>query len=226
MFNNKSIIVLFIDRNRFQFYGANLSGIETLDVPQSSLRDLDVANRDALYTLIKQWVKQHALISVQLVLIFAETSYFEKVFSSVAPAQLETDIIKFFDEVPFESTITKVHDVPNGKRAVAINKALYEAVRQGFLLQGLSIKGVIPMFALGVLSDRRTLDAEVGEYVLKNIDTLLHQSLVDAQEVSVTHAKESSSQHPIFAKKSNLPILLGVFGVLLVIFLVMIFLFR
>lgn len=226
MFNNKSIIVLFIDRNRFQFYGANLSGIETLDVPDSSIRDLDVVNRDVLYTLIKQWVKLHTLVSVQLVLIFAETSYFEKVFTLAAPAQLETDIIKFFDEVPFESTITKVHDIPNGKRAVAINKALYEAIRQGFLLQGLTIKGVIPMFALGELGSRHSLDAQVGEYVLKNIDTLLRQSLVDVAEVTVSNIKESGSVHAPPHKKSSLPILLGVFGILLVIFLIMIFLVR
>ena len=226
MFNKKSILVLFIDRNRFQFYGANFTGVETLDVPEAYLRDLDVVNHDGLYTLVKQWIKQHSLSGVQLILVFAETSYFEKVFSSAQPAEQETEIIKFLDAVPFESAITKVYDVPNGKRPVAINKALYEAIRQGFLLQGLPTKGAIPIFTLGALGTRRALDTEMGEYVLKNIDALLRQSLIEVQDSSAPSPQGPAGQMAAPAKKSNLPLLLGAFGVLLIILLVVVFLFR
>lgn len=224
MFNKKSILVLFVDRNRFQFYGANLSGVEILDVPETSVRDLDIVNRDALYTLVKQWLKNHTLPSVQLVLIFAQSSYFEKTFPNEDAAQLETDIIKFFDAVPFESAITKVYDMPTGKRAVAINKALYEAIRQAFLLQGFPTKGVLTVSELSAISSKNTLDREMGDYVTKNVDTLVKQSIIEVQDQSVVPSAAAGHTTSL-SKKSRLPLLLGVFGVLLIILIVVIFLF-
>ncbi len=225
MFNKKSIIVLFIDRNRFQFYGGSLSGIETLDVPEAQMHDLDIVNRDSFYTLVKQWVKQHALVGAQLILIFAETSYFEKVFSSKEPAELETEIIKFFDTVPFETSITKVYDAPNGKRPVAINKTLYEAIRQGFLLQGLSTRGVLPVSSLGPQGLKRALDRDMGEYVLKNLDTLMRQSIAEAGDLTGGIVHKSEEHAVVQKKKSSLPLLLSIFGVLLVVLVVFIFVF-
>jgi hypothetical protein len=96
MFNQKSIILLFVDRNRFQICGGNLTGVITLDVPEAIMRDLDVAGKDGLYTLIKQWMKQYNVIGTQLVLIFSESSYFEKVFAPGEHTQVETDVLKFF----------------------------------------------------------------------------------------------------------------------------------
>lgn len=222
MFNQKSIILLFIERNRFQFCGGSLPSIVTIDVPESIIHDLDVIQKDAFYTLIKQWVKQYNLIASELVIVFSESSYFEKIFSSAESTQVETDILKFFDTVPYESIWTKVYPAPGGKRAVGVNKALYDAIHQGFSLQGVSTRAVLPAFALGAESHKHILDSSLFDYVVKNIDVLGKQSLFDNTELVIPASPGQSDSAKPQKKNSRLPLLLGVFGFLMLILVVFI----
>lgn len=227
MFNQKTIIVLYIDRNRFQIGGGNLTGIVNLEVPEVLIHDLEVVGKDALYSLIKQWVKQYNIVGTQLIIIFSQSSYFEKNFSPMELAQVETDVLKFFDTVPLESIWTKVYMTDKGKRAVAISKSLYEAIHQGFSLQGLQTKSVIPMFALGPLAGKNGLDEETITYVLNNVDNLGKQSLLDTQELSVSSPQEKIIEPTMTQKKSsNLSMLLVIFGVLITILVVVVFISR
>jgi len=214
--------MLFIHRNRFQLYGGNLTGIVTLEVPDSVLRDMEVIQKDGLYTLIKQWVKQYALSGSELVIVFSSATYFEKLFPAGEREQTEHDILKFFETVPYESIWTKVYSADKGKRAVACNKTFYETIHQGFSLQGVPTKAVIPSFALGALSGKIALDAELIQFILKNLDNLTKQSLLDTQELGFTPASESKGPTVPAKKRSNLPLLVGVFGLLIVVLVLMI----
>jgi hypothetical protein len=223
MFNQKSIIILFVDRNRFQLYGGNLTGVVTLEIPEVLIHDMDVIGKDGLYTQIKQWLKQYNIIGSQLVVILSEVSYFEKIFSPSEHTQVETDVLKFFDTVPYETIWTKVYAAEKGKRGVAISKSLYEAIHQGFALQGLPTKAVIPAFALGPEIHKRTMDNALGEYVMNNLDSLMKFSLLDSQELSQTVPLEKREEGKVTPKQSsNLPLLIGVFGVLLSILVIVV----
>lgn len=214
-------MILFIGRNRFQLVGGNLSGIITLEIPEAVIRDIDIVSKDGLYTLIKQWVKQYTIAAGQLVLVLSEETYFDKQFSTHEHPEVETDVLKFFDMVPYESIWTKVYSVPTGKRAIAINKAWYEAISQGFSLQGFQIKSMIPAFTLGQLSGASALDAKLVDHIMKNYDALARQSLLDATELTPAMQREQESKPSGTAKpRSNLPLYLGVFGVLMVVLVI------
>ncbi len=221
MFNQKSIIILFINRNTFQLWGGNLPSIVTMEIPQSILHDLDVLRKDDFYTLIKQCVKQYALTGSQVVVVFSEFSYFEKLFQTVDNDKTESEILTFFDAAPYDSIWTKVYQGEKGKRAVAVNKELCEALHQGFLLQGLPTKAFIPAFALGTMSARHVLDNALAAYIMKNIDAISKQSLFDPQELGST-ALQAQPEVPSSSKKSSLPMLLGVFGVLIVVLVILV----
>jgi hypothetical protein len=221
MFNQKSILILFINRNTFQLFGGNLTGIVTAEVPDSIFRDGDVINSDGAYTLIKQLVKQYVLTGTQLFIVLSDLMYYEKTFITVQSTQLENDVLNFFNVVPYESLLTKVYDIEKGKRAVAMNKVFYEAIRQGFALQGIPIKSVIPACVLGTVGSKHALDSVLASEILKNIDGLTKQSLLDAQETNVVSTQPEDVSSPT-KKKSQLPLLLGVFGVLLVILVIFI----
>src|SRR5690349_1011374 len=133
---NKSVIVVFVDRNRLQFYGGGLSTILALEIPPTIMRDMDVVNRDAFYALINQWLKQNNLSGAQLFFILAPNTYFEKMIVTKGENEQETEILKFYDSVPFEELTTKVMSVDGGKRAFAVHKIFLEAIRHAFMLQG------------------------------------------------------------------------------------------
>jgi hypothetical protein len=221
MFSQKSILILFINRNTFQLFGGNLTGIVTIEVPESILRDGDVIVADGAYTLIKQMVKQYVLTGSQLFIVLSDLMYYEKTFSLVQSTQLENDVLNFFNVVPCESLLTKVYDIEKGKRAVAVNKILYETIRQGFALQGIPTKAIIPACVLGAVGGKHALDAAMAGEILRNVDNLTKQSLLDAGEANVSESQpeEVSSSTK---KKSQLPLLLGAFGVLIVILVVVV----
>jgi len=215
MFNQKSILILFINRNTFQLVGGTLTGIVTIEVSESILRDGDVISVDGTYTLIKQMVKQYVLTGSQLFIVLSDLMYYEKIFTLIQSTQLENDVLNFFNVVPYESVLTKVFDIEKGKRAVAVNKTLYETLRQGFALQGIPIKALIPACVLGTFGTKHVLDAAMANDIFRNVDGLTKQSLLDAQEVNAPSVQPEEVTTST-KKKSQLPLLLGVFGVLIV----------
>lgn len=221
MFNQKSILILLINRNTFQLFGGNLTGIVTVEVPETILHDGDVISADGAYTLIKQLVKQYLLTGSQLFIVLSDLTYYEKTFSLAQSTQLENEVLNFFNVVPFESLLTKVYDIEKVKMAVAVNKMFYETIRQGFALQGIPIKAIIPACILGSVGSRHVLDAELTNEIMRNIDGFTKQSLLDSQEANVAPIQSEDITAPT-KKKSQLPLLLGVFGVLLVILVVVV----
>lgn len=216
MFNQKSILVIFIDRLGIQIYGGSLPTIVSVQIPSSVVFDMEIISKDSLYSLIKQWVKQFSLTGSQIVFVFSETVYMEKIFSVAEQPQIETEILKFFDMVPYETIWSKVYPDKNGKRAIAISKGFYDGIHQGFLLQGLPTKSIIPAFALGQYEKKKALDVELFSYIIENVDQLSKYSILDAQESNLTPPSNSSfSQQNSTKKKSSLPLLLSVFGFLL-----------
>lgn len=215
MFNIKPIIVLFLDRNRFQFYGGNLSGVISVDVPVTSIKDLEVVNIDELYSFIKQCVKQYALGNADLVIVLSESSYYTKAFQISEDEKTEIQILKFFELVPFDATLTKVYTLEKEKYAVATNKAFLDAIVHGFQLQGLQNRCVLPQSRIEPMRQKQSLDTLFASYVMKNIDTLSKQSITEYS--SQVQPKVENKPIKGAEKHSSLPALLGVFGILMVI---------
>lgn len=216
MFNQKSLLVLFIDRIGIQMFGGTLQSIATVQIPKTIVKDWEVISKDSLYSLIKQWVKQYSLSGSQIVFVFSDTVYLEKQFLMSEQSQVETEILKFFDMVPYESIWSKVYPMKNGKRAIALNKGFYDGIHQGFLLQGLPTRTIIPAFALGQYEKAHILDRALYTYIIENIDQLSKFSVLDAQESSVSMTTASAATPSDSSKKkSSLPLLLSIFGFLL-----------
>jgi hypothetical protein len=216
-------IIVFVDRNRLQFYGGKSSSVIAMDIPTTIVSDVEVVNRDSLYTLVNQWMKQNALGGNQLFFVLSPSVYFEKVITSATDTEQETEILKFYDMVPFEELLTKVITgaPPMQKRAFATNSAYIEALRHAFLLQGFHVVGVIPAMLLGSLAAKRWMDEEMGAYVVKHIDALQAASVItndDQVPVSGT-----SASMPTIANNPRLMILVSVFGVLLLGLIVFLF---
>lgn len=226
MFGQKSsIIVVFIDRNRLQFYGGRLPSILALDIPLTIARDLEIINRDAFYTLVNQWLKQNNLGGADLFFVLSSQAYFEKTIVATGESEQETEILNFYDSVPFEELSTKVLTENTKKLAIATNKDFVEAIRHAFMLQGQHIVAIVPAVILGALAAKRWLDAEMGSYILKHFDTLRVQTMVDFDEpgqmMNIPSGGPSATKN-----NSRLMVMVGVLGVLLLVLIFFIFIQR
>lgn len=221
---NARPIIVYIDRNRLQFYGGGLSSIAAMDLPPAIVMDLEVVNRDGLYTLVNQWMKQNALGGNQLFFVLSPAIYFEKVIASISDTEQETEILKFYDMVPFEELLTKVISAGpvTPKHAFATNSAYIEALRHAFLLQGLRVVGVVPAMLLGSLAAKRWMDAEMGAYVVKHFDELRNQTVV-ASDDSQLAIQTANTAGPTSANNPRLMILVSIFGVLLLSLIIFFF---
>ena len=226
MFGNKSpMVVIFVDRNRLQFYGGGLSSILALDIPPTIVRDLEIVNRDAFYTLVNQWLKQNNLGGAELFFVLSPQSYFEKVVASTGDSEQETEILDFYESVPFEELVTKVYTINTRKVAVATNKDFVEAIRHGFMLQGLDVISMIPAVLLGTLAGKRWLDAEMGSYIIKHLESLRSQTIIDLEEPGQT-ASIPMRNVPTAQNNPRLMIMVGILGVLLLVLIFFIFVRR
>lgn len=216
------IIIVYIDRERLQFYGGSLSAIPALEMQPVVIRDLEVVNRDALYALVNQWLKQNNLGSNRLFFILSPTVYFEKVLTATGESEQETEILAFYDSVPFEELTTRVLIVDGKKHAFAANRNLLEALRHAFILQGLRVIGVVPAFLLGTVAAKRWLDAEMGAYVLKHFDMLRQQNIIDTEEQNQS-APAQVAHVPTTKSNPRLMIMVGIFGVLLLVLIFFLF---
>jgi hypothetical protein len=217
-------VIVYVDRNRLQFYGGKLSSIAALDLPPAIASDIEVTNRDGFYTLVNQWMKQNAIGGSPLFFVLSPSTYFEKVISATTDTEQETEILKFYDMVPFEELLTKVISagpaVP--KHAFATNSAFIEALKHAFLLQGLRVVGVIPAMLLGSLSAKRWMDAEMGAYVVKHFAELQGQSVVASDDLQVS-LPNAPANVPTTENNPRLMIMVSIFGVLLLGLIVFLF---
>lgn len=214
--SSSSIVVVYVDRNRLQFFGGGLPSILSLDIPPTIAKDLEVINRDALYTLVNQWLKQNNLGNAQLFFVLSTTTYFEKAITVTGESEQETEILAFYDSIPFEELATKVFSVSTKKLAVGTNKDFLDAIAHAFMLQGLHVASVIPVAILETMAAKRWLDAEMGAYILKHVDILRGQALIDLVEPGQiingpTQAAQTSKNNP------RLMVMVGLLGVLLLV---------
>ena len=218
MFNQKYII-LFIDRARIQLYGGGISGIVTIDIPDTIMRDIDILGKEDLYTFIKKCAKQYMMRGAQLIIVLSQATCFEKLFDLPDTPQTEGEVLKFFDSVPYESIWTKVYLTQKGKRAVAVNKELYEVFHQGFMLQGIPTKAIIPACVLGQVGVKHALDKQMADYIFGNVESLSKQSILDTHRTATSASPERETE-PKNKQKSNVPVLVGVFGALILVLIV------
>jgi hypothetical protein len=195
-----------------------------MDIPPTVISDVEVINRDSLYTLVNQWMKQNALGGNQLFFVLSPSIYFEKMITSTTDAEQETEILKFYDMVPFEELLTKVITGSTAKQkwAFATNSAYIEALKHAFLLQGVHVTGVIPATLLGSLAAKRWMDAEMGAYVVKHIDMLQAATLVTDDDSQIAVSGTSVSM-PTTTNNPRLMIMVSILGILLFALIVFIF---
>jgi hypothetical protein len=217
---NPSIVVVFIDRNRLQFYSSRLPDILTLEVPATFSKDLDIVNKDGFYTLVNQWLKQNNLGGSQLFFVLSPMTYFERIIPPDEESRQETDILSFYNSVPFEELATRVLIIGGKKHAVAVNRDFIESIRHAFMFQGYHVIAVVPAVLLGTLAAKRWLDKETGAFVVKHIETLVAQNIVESEEQSVV---APASHVPTEKNNPRLMIMVSIFGVLLLALIVLLF---
>ncbi len=198
--------------NSLQFIGQDIDVVQTIPLPPTLVNNMEVVNKDGLYTLITDWVKARTYTNTNILLLLAPDLCFYHQFVNIEQDKVDSETLQFLDTVPFESVLSRTYALGEGRQIIAANKDLVMALVQGFTLHGYTTKVVVP----AILAQAETgLTPEVENYAFKHLTELTRDSLISEVAPVVSSVAKPKP-------KSSLPLLLSVFGVLLAILVIVI----
>jgi hypothetical protein len=217
MFGQKNWLVILLTANTLQMIGQKDTAVTSLPLPTTIINNMEVINKDALYQLVTDWLKQRTYINTEIVWLLGSELCFEHLITSTDPDKIDSEIVQFLDTVPFEEVISKTYVSGAVKQLTAVNKILIQAFIQAFSLHGYNTRAVVPVRLVSG-SDNLTLD--IAKLTYKKESELEKNTLflVTPTQPVVSTTKPATTEKP----KSQLPLLLAVFVILIVILAIVI----
>ncbi|HSW89381.1 MAG TPA: hypothetical protein VLH19_00745 [Patescibacteria group bacterium] len=195
---------LYVEPNRLSMYTGNGS-IATLDLPLTSVKDLDIVSKDELVGLLTKFIDEHKTHTYHLYILLSPAVVFEKDFPTLPGDEREKQTNQFLDTVPFERVLSRSYSLPSGWKAVATNRDLYDLLRDTFELAGSQMAAVLPPHVYTALG-MKSFDVETGRALLKRIDTVKDQTLA-----VIRHPLQSLQQKENELAQKHTPLLIFVF---------------
>lgn len=215
MLGQHNWLVIMVTRNSLQIVGLGEDKVQTLPIPPNIMNNMEIIYKDGLYTLITDWLKQRVYANTGIIWLLSPDICFEHTLSTGESSKVDSEMLQFLDSVPFEDILSRVYKPLEWRQIVAVNKDLVMTLIQAFSLHGYSTKVVVPSRQVQAES---TLTPEIAHLAIKHAAELERESLVSAPNPIEYKPISSPGQAPESPKpKSSLPLLLGVFGVLLAI---------
>lgn len=222
MAKNKNLSVVYLERDRLRFYSASLPVIPVLEFPPTAVSDLEVKKTEELRGLVKSFVEQNKLIPSPLIIILSAASCFEKDFPDGNCDEKEPEIQKFIEAVPFDYVRAKTFRLGKVCKVIVANRDLYEVLEVAFGKLGFTLVAVASFTPLGLSLSKNGFDSLVGRQILQRVDWVKQNSFYTYQEA----AGEQGTTEKQAQERKRVYILLGVFGVLIIVMTVMIVLFK
>jgi hypothetical protein len=231
--------VVYLQKDKFQFYSPGLAGVIEFRFVPEIIRDLDVINSELLENLIKVFVTNSKISPSDLVFVLAENAYFTKDFIKPAqpkgtPAQPEitTELLQkqaeeFIEHIPFDNVVSKTIPLKDGVKVVATNKDFYESIAIAFEHLGFTVQSVLPGLVIGTgASLRPVLDPPMAALILQKVNTLAQYNLLNQQVYQPLLKQENEEiddveiekQLPKKTNKKNIYALAGIVPILLGLF--------
>lgn len=222
MLGQKNILYILLKAHELQLLFHSGAAPITLPIPPNIISNLEIIDRDGLNNLVATWAKTITYQATEIIWLLSPALVFETVIPDSEKQLWDTKTVQFLDSVPFEEVMSLVTSSVGGRRIVATSQDLITAFIEAFSQVGYSSKAILPakLFAIDTTlksDSAKTISSQLSGFMAQNL--LNHEEQLSSQKV---HLKETTSatQKP----KSSLPLLLSVFGVLLAILAVVIYL--
>lgn len=197
--------IVYIDRNRIDFYQDSMPSILSIEFPSNVIRDLEVINQAELNKSIKSFIEGNKLFPANVIVVLANTVIFEKQISPEKHDEQQALVQAFLDQVPFEEVSFKLIPYDKGIRIMAINSQFISDFKTAFESSGFLVEGVVAHSEVNTnAGDRHNLDLQEGVLFLKNFDSLKQLSFVLEPRWKDKKENTKSSQ----PQKNQLPLLL------------------
>jgi hypothetical protein len=177
--------------------------------PPELVSDLEIVNPSDLNTGLRNFIELNKIKPGPLVIIVAQSVYFEKNYTGQNPPTPE-EVENFIDTIPFSTVSSKLFRVISGFKQVVINRDFYESLKGTFEELGFQVIAVVPGFALGQ-NAIAGFTAETCRIIYRKIDQIIADSMIGAKDntAATFHRKEQAmlESHKIIVILSTLLVL-------------------
>jgi hypothetical protein len=252
MFSKSHPIIIYIDRLGFSVYQETLVNIPKFNFTPDLVANLDVINKEQLTNFISTFVQVNKITPSSIVIVLSDYVIFVKDLadSIQKPDQNQNpkensgdikdhrdEVQSFLEDIPFEDVLAKVIRVGNVDRIVAANKEIIMAIADVFTNNKSTVESIVPAFAFGQNANFSTgLTLDNAKIILGDMTTLKLSNLLTDQEkilptqkiegglnnLSTTSNLDPTSTNVKKPKNLRQYSLVGVFGILLVVLVIVI----
>lgn len=217
MFNGKNWIVILFSSQHLEIMTPDSDVVQKIPLPSTIINHNELLNRDGLESIILDWAKLRTYSSTEIIWLLAPSVYFDTAIPTNSEVSIEKLRTDFIDSVPFENVISHDYQIGQVQKVVATNQDLITALAQLFAKSGYATRAVVPSVLLGEFT---TLTPTLRGQVINKISEFASKSLMLRESAITVPQAGPNAAKP----KSSLPLLLGVFVVLLLILAIVIYL--
>lgn len=224
MFGQKNWLVILVKPHELEIFAHEAKLSTNLILPTTVVNNLEVLDREELSSLIGTYTKSQPYQATDILWLLSPSLIFEQTFPDSDKEKWDTQTVQFLDAVPFEEILSHIYTPSGGRSVVATNQDLINSLIQAFSAQGYQTKIVIPSKMQDIDSN---LTVESVKKILGNLNQLYKDNLITPSDDKTNFVPESTgtlSYQKQPKSKSQLPLLLSVFGVLLAILVIVIYL--
>lgn len=211
-------LIILVDSNRLLFYLKK--AVKTLELKLNTqvMADVEVVNREKLEELIDNVfsIPNFKGKEFNTTIIFSQKTSFEKeIKDDNSKAEFE-ETQKFLDMVPFEEVLSNSYRINKKTKVVAVNKILYNILKQVLEKNKAHALLVLPMTVLASTNSELSTKIDFS-FIETKLESFHQYSLVDLEELGLG----GEVTNAIGIKKKNvrvsllLLVMLGLFLVLL-----------
>jgi len=207
--------VLYIDADKCYFYEEGLSNKLQFSFPPDIVSNLEVLNKKKLVGFIQVFMKANGINPMSIIIILSRNDTFEEYFVGTLDKN-QQNIQKFLELVPFEEVISKQFIFSDRIKVVAANKEFVDIVAKAFTDIMFDVKGVYPMALIQMLLPQLATNFDF-HLILTKIAEFEKYNFFKIADAPVISTKVPPK------RKTRLYALLSIFGVLLLILIIIIY---
>lgn len=222
MTNNLPHGIVYISKNKLTVYVQDSPTLFTLEFKPTYVRDLEIINEDELNKELKLFIETNKLPPSDIGLVLADSLLFEKKLT-VPPADIEKEIKKYLEDIPFEDSSYQIVNVSGEIDIVVANALFYMLFITAFETLGFTVQGVIPAKVVSAqFASSDTIDVNSANFLSGKFTSYLGFNFIkpiieNKEDTTEIHTNEKPP-------KSHEKMLIGVFISLVVVMCVMYYL--
>jgi hypothetical protein len=201
-----------VDKSTISLYLKSGQKPLVLSLEPDVVKDMEIVSQEKFIQSLAFWMDSNKIPSCDVVLVLSENVYFEYAAQSLAgDGSADKEIETFLDAVPLSQIVSRVLIDDASKRAVALGRDYYDLLLEFLEKRYIRVLALLPASLLKISSP----DELKVDHLLKNLDD--YRKFNFLSDFERRFAPESFIARNTPRDTKNLKIMLGAFGLLLLI---------